>query len=129
MGEIPDKLFFKIGEVSSITELEPHILRYWESEFKFLHPRKSDAGRRLYAKRDIERILKIKKLLHEEGYTIQGAKKKLRERDEDLDGKPETPPPPRKGIQQTLNFGGKDTGGMLEEIKEDIKKVLTLLSR
>jgi len=129
MSEIPDKLFFKIGEVSSITELEPHILRYWESEFKFLHPRKSDAGRRLYAKRDIERILKIKKLLHEEGYTIQGAKKKLKERDEDLDEKPAAPAPPRTVIQETLNFSGKDAGGMLKEIKEDLKKVLTLLSR
>lgn len=128
MGEIPDKLFFKIGEVSSITQLEPHILRYWESEFKFLHPRKSDAGRRLYGKRDIELILKIKKLLHEEGYTIQGAKKKLKGR-EDPEEKPEAPHLPRKGIQRTLNFDGTDTGGMLEEIKEDIKKVLTLLSR
>lgn len=80
--EIPDKLYFKIGEVSRITGVKPHVLRYWESEFGAFSPNKSRSRQRLYQRRDIELILRLKKLLYQEGYTLSGARKKLREKDE-----------------------------------------------
>ncbi|MBI3815656.1 MAG: MerR family transcriptional regulator [Nitrospinae bacterium] len=75
--EIPDKLFFKIGEVAEIAEIEPHVLRYWESEFGLLKPEKSKTGQRVYRKKDIETVLEIKRLLYEERFSIEGAKKRL----------------------------------------------------
>jgi len=74
---IPEKLFFKIGEVCDITGIQAHVLRYWESEFPMLAPQKSRAGQRTYRKRDVEMVLRIKELLYEDQYTIAGAKKKL----------------------------------------------------
>jgi len=74
---IPDKLFFRIGEVSEIVGVEPHVLRYWESEFKTLRPTRVGSRRRLYRRKDIELILKIKELLYEKKFTIAGAKKAL----------------------------------------------------
>ncbi|MDO3380008.1 MerR family transcriptional regulator [Geoalkalibacter halelectricus] len=76
---IPDKLYFKIGEVSRITGVKPHVLRYWESEFGAFSPVKSRSQQRLYRRKDIELVLRLKKLLYEEGFTIAGARKKLRE--------------------------------------------------
>lgn len=72
---IPDKMYFKIGEVSDITGLEAHVLRFWESEFKNIKPRRTSTGQRMYRKNDIELILYIKHLLHNEKFTIQGARK------------------------------------------------------
>lgn len=77
--EIPDKLFFKIGEVSKLTDVKPHVLRYWESEFPMLNPPKNRAAQRVYRKKDIETILLIKALLYDENYTISGARKRMRE--------------------------------------------------
>ncbi len=74
-----ERLFYRIGEVSRITGLKPHVLRYWESEFKVIKPYKGGSLQRLYRKKDLDLILKIKKLLHEEGFTIAGAKKKIRD--------------------------------------------------
>ncbi len=74
---IPEKLFFKIGEVCEITDVQAHVLRYWESEFSMLAPQKNRAGQRTYRKRDVEMVLRIKELLYEDQYTIAGAKKKL----------------------------------------------------
>src|SRR5215213_337912 len=74
---IPDKLFFKIGEVCDITGIQAHVLRYWESAFPTLAPQKNRAGQRTYRKRDVEMALRIKELLYEDQYTIAGAKKKL----------------------------------------------------
>ncbi|HEX9759103.1 MAG TPA: MerR family transcriptional regulator [Nitrospiria bacterium] len=74
-----EKVFFKIGEVSHITGLEPYVLRFWEAEFSTLHPRKNRGGQRVYIDRDIQVILRIKKMLYEEGFTIAGAKKKINE--------------------------------------------------
>jgi DNA-binding transcriptional MerR regulator len=74
---IPEKLFFKIGEVCDITEVQAHVLRYWESEFPTLAPQKNRAGQRTYRRRDVEMVLRIKELLYEDQYTIAGAKKKL----------------------------------------------------
>ncbi len=74
---IPDKLYFKIGEVCEITGVQPHVLRYWETEFPQLAPEKNRAGQRVYKRRDIELILRIKKLLYEDKFTIAGARKRL----------------------------------------------------
>lgn len=74
---IPDKLFYKIGEVSSIADIESYVLRYWESEFSFLKPRKNKAGQRVYTRKDLETVLKIKNLLYKEKYTIAGVKNKF----------------------------------------------------
>ncbi|HEX9880415.1 MAG TPA: MerR family transcriptional regulator [Candidatus Binatia bacterium] len=76
---LPDKLYFKIGEVSSLVGVKPYVLRYWETEFEVLKPGKAPSRHRLYKKRDVELLLEIKKLLYAEGYTIEGARKKLRE--------------------------------------------------
>ena len=73
----PDKLFYKIGEVSRIVGVEPYVLRYWETEFPFLKPRKNKSGQRVYIKRDVEVLLKIKRLLYQERYTIEGVRKRL----------------------------------------------------
>jgi DNA-binding transcriptional MerR regulator len=75
--KIPSKLFFKIGEVCELTDTQPYVLRYWESEFPALAPAKNNSGQRIYRRRDIETVLRIKTLLYEEGFTIAGAKKKL----------------------------------------------------
>jgi len=75
--EIPKKSFYKIGEVCSLTDTQPYVLRFWESEFPQLAPNKSRTGQRIYRSRDVEMILEIKKLLYDEGYTIAGARKKL----------------------------------------------------
>ena len=73
------KRYYRIGEVSKITDVKPYVLRYWESEFRWMAPQKSRSKQRLYRKRDIEMILLIKKLLYEQRFTIAGARKKLRE--------------------------------------------------
>ncbi len=75
--QIPNKLFFKIGEVCEITDTQPYVLRYWESEFPALAPAKNSSGQRIYRRKDIETVLRIKQLLYEEGFTIAGAKKRL----------------------------------------------------
>jgi DNA-binding transcriptional MerR regulator len=74
---IPDKLFYKIGEVSRIVGVEPYVLRYWETEFPFLKPRKAKSGQRVYIKKDVEFLLYIKRLLYQERYTIEGVRKRL----------------------------------------------------
>jgi DNA-binding transcriptional MerR regulator len=74
---IPDKLFFKIGEVCDLVGVQAHVLRYWESEFPTLQPQKNRAGQRTYRRKDVEMALRIKELLYDEGFTIAGAKRKL----------------------------------------------------
>jgi len=74
---IPEKLFFKIGEVCELAGVQAHVLRYWESEFPMLAPQKNRAGQRVYRKRDVEIALRVKELLYEDQYTIAGAKKRL----------------------------------------------------
>ena len=75
--EIPDKLYFKIGEVSELLGVEPYVLRYWETEFTALAPKKSGTGHRLYRRKDVELLLRIKHLLYEKKYTIEGARMAL----------------------------------------------------
>src|SRR6478735_395093 len=75
--EIPDKLYFKIGEVSELLGVEPYVLRYWESEFPVLSPKKSGTGHRLYRRKDVELLLRIKHLLYDKRFTIEGARQSL----------------------------------------------------
>lgn len=76
---IPDKLFFRIGEVARLTEVPPYVLRYWESEFKLLRPRKNHAGQRVYRKHEVQLVLRIRSLLYEDRLTLEGAKKRLQQ--------------------------------------------------
>src|SRR3984893_13426796 len=75
--EIPDKLYFRIGEVSRLAGIKPYVLRFWETEFSSLGPKKSGKGHRLYRRKDVELVLEIKRLLYEKRYTIEGARKYL----------------------------------------------------
>ena len=76
--QLPDKLYFRIGEVATIVGVEPHVLRYWETEFRSIRPEKSRKGQRVYSRRDVDTLLKVKELLYGHRYTIAGAKRKLR---------------------------------------------------
>jgi DNA-binding transcriptional MerR regulator len=116
-SRFPDKLFYRIGDVSEITGIKPHILRYWEAEFRVLHPRKNDAGQRLYERRDVELVLEIKKLLYEQRYTISGAKKFLARRHQQA---------------PTKSRPGKVPGDMSAALKmccQELRSLLALLER
>jgi DNA-binding transcriptional MerR regulator len=76
--ELPDKLYFKIGEVAKLVGVKPYVLRYWETEFPSIRPGKTRSQHRLYRRRDVEMLLEIRRLLHDERYTIEGAKRRLR---------------------------------------------------
>ena len=78
---IPDKHYFKIGEVAELAGVEPYVIRYWESEFRSLRPQKSRTNQRLFRRKDVERILEIRRLLYEEGYKIEGARRRLEGRE------------------------------------------------
>jgi DNA-binding transcriptional MerR regulator len=79
MIKIPEKRYFKIGEVSKLTGVKPYVLRYWESEFKIISPRKSNGKQRVYTREEVDTILVIKNLLYKDGFTLEGAKKKIKE--------------------------------------------------
>lgn len=114
--KLPDKIYFKIGEVSRIIGVEPYVLRYWETEFKVLKPGKAPSQHRLYKKRDVELLLDIKRLLYNEGYTIEGARKKLKQ------GKKED--------RQQLRLPLSDTKykNTLVRIKKDLQSLRKILS-
>jgi DNA-binding transcriptional MerR regulator len=76
-GSLPPKLYFRIGEVAELVGVEPHVLRYWEREFRSIRPTKSAKGQRVYSRRDVESLMRVRELLYSEGFTIAGAKKKL----------------------------------------------------
>ena len=108
--KIPDKLFFKIGEVAELASVEQHVLRYWEDEFDALQPNKNRSGQRLYEKKDVELVLEIKSLLHTDKYTIAGAMKKLKES--------------KKNAQLSLGF---DRGLFLNQKKNIISELKSIL--
>jgi DNA-binding transcriptional MerR regulator len=95
---IPDKLYFKIGEVSDITDVPAYVLRFWESEFKRIAPKRTTSGQRLYRKSDIDLILKIKDLLYNKKFTIQGARRFLH------GGTPSLPPNDRETLLKEIRF-------------------------
>ena len=82
---IPDRMFFRIGDVSALVGVESHVLRFWESEFPSLAPRKTNSGQRQYRRKDVETVIAIKRLLYDEGYTIAGARRALRSKREPSD--------------------------------------------
>ena len=84
---VPDKLFFRIGEAAEIVGVETHVLRYWESEFK-MRPQRSESGQRMFRRKDIARFLRIRRLLHDEGFTIAGARKALSAKGSDVVSNP-----------------------------------------
>ncbi len=116
-GTIPDKLYFKIGEVKQITGVEPHVLRYWEAEFKIIRPQRASSKQRLYRRVDVENILTIKKLLHEEGYTVQGARKLLTEKKGGPKSRPEAKIP------------GAGARSILAELRNDLKQLKEMLEK
>jgi len=126
--QIPNKLFFKIGEVCEITDTQPYVLRYWESEFAALAPAKNSSGQRIYRRRDIETVLRIKQLLYEEGFTIAGAKKRL---EAELTGRVETPQGPAAAAAADKGEGHAEdrTRAALVEVREQLREMLTLLNR
>jgi len=112
--EIPDKLYFKIGEVSDLLGVEAYVLRYWESEFSVLSPKKSGTGHRLYRRKDVELLLRIKYLLYEKKFTIEGARQSLQ--DEAKAGKPKP-----KRVQQDL------FEDPLTEIRRELVQIVQML--
>jgi len=102
----PEKLFYKIGEVGKITGVQTYVLRYWETEFPFLKPRKNRSGQRVYTRKDLEVVFEIKRLLYEERYTIEGVRKRLY---------------PSELLRQPQHFSSQSTS---QEITEKVKRRL-----
>lgn len=115
--EIPDKLYFKIGEVGEILGVEPYVLRYWETEFPQLAPKKSGTGHRLYRRKDVELLLRIKHLLYEKRYTIEGARQTIQTENK-------APKSKGKRVQQGQLFASADP---LTDIRRELADILTLL--
>ncbi len=113
---IPQKLYFRIGEVSELTKTKSYVLRFWETEFPVLKPVKSRTGHRLYRREDVQTVLEIKRLLYEQGFTIEGARRQL---NKDAKGEEE---------QKEL-FKTNSDGAALRVIRRELQSILTLLSR
>ncbi len=114
---IPEKLYFRMGEVSRLTKIEPYVLRFWESKFPKLKPHKARSGHRLYRREDVKIVLTIKDLLYRQGFTIAGAKKRL------LDQTRKT-----STVSGMTKFKGKEPGE-LRVVKQELQGILTFLSR
>jgi DNA-binding transcriptional MerR regulator len=133
---IPEKLFFKIGEVCELAGVQAHVLRYWESEFPMLAPQKNRAGQRVYRKRDVEMALRIKELLYEDQYTIAGAKKrlandlrgggKLKVVGAEEDGQPESAP---VEFNEGEMFKPAEERQGLKQLATELRELLTLLEQ
>lgn len=121
--KIPDKLYFKIGEVADIAGVKPHVLRYWESEFAAIRPSKSRSKQRLYRRQDIELILRLKDLLYNQGFTISGARKQLRRKPAAAEARPEEKPAQATAGQMALPLGASLNRPLLKEIKQDIRRL------
>jgi DNA-binding transcriptional MerR regulator len=109
----PDEKLYKIGEVCKLADVQPYVLRYWETEFPQLAPNKSGGGQRLYTRREIDTILRIKELLYREGFTIAGAKKKL-----------ETETAPSKSAPEA-----RTTPDLLANVKKELREILRMLEQ
>jgi len=118
-GQIPNKLYFKIGEVSEITGIKPYVLRYWETEFNIVKPSKTRSNQRLYKRKEVELILEIKQLLYNEKFTIAGAKKILMERSKKKIGK--------AGEQMAMSFSEQEFVEILKKIKKDVLEIKKLV--
>ena len=123
--QIPDKLYFKIGEVSSLAGLEPYVLRYWETEFSDIAPLKSRTNQRLYKKKDVESVLKIKHLLYDERFTIDGARRRLKEASRRKSAGAESGP--QLGLH--LDQAGENAGNGFGPIKKELLGLLKEMER
>lgn len=114
--EIPDKFYFKIGEVSSLLDVKPYVVRFWESEFR-LSPSKNRSRHRIYKRQEVETLIEIKRLLYDERFTIEGARKKLKERMKE------------KHQQFGLSLEEKQFKTVLKKVKKDLAKIREMLAR
>jgi len=114
--DIPDKLYFKIGEVADLLGVEPYVLRYWETEFPVLSPKKSGTGHRLYRRKDVELLLRIKHLLYDKRFTIEGARQSLQAE--------ARAPKKRAARQEQRELFAEDP---LPEIRRELADILTIL--
>jgi DNA-binding transcriptional MerR regulator len=116
---LPDRLFFKIGEVAKLAGVEPHVIRYWEQEFRSIRPRKTRGGHRYYQRRDVELILLIKRLLHEERFTVEGARRRLQRLGREPLPEPEPPAlDDREALLADLRALRSELVAMLDSIDE-----------
>ncbi len=139
MTDIPNKIYFRIGEVSRLIAVEPYVLRYWESEFPDIKPSKSKSGQRLYRRKDVEILLKIKELLYEERYTIDGAKRRLKDFGKEKDALSAKAADIKDDNHQMEAFPMDDVNGdlmhtspsfakILQKVKRDLESVLHILN-
>ena len=117
--DLPDKLYFKIGEVAKLVGVKPYVLRYWETEFPAIRPGKTRSKHRLYRRRDVEALLEIKRLLHNERYTIEGAKRRLKTVVK------AAAPEPR--LQLSLPLGERTYRNALVRLRQDLQALYDLL--
>jgi DNA-binding transcriptional MerR regulator len=117
--EIPDKLYFRIGEVAKLAGIKPYVLRFWESEFSGLGPKKSGTGHRLYRRKDVELVLEIKRLLYEKRFTIEGARKVLESKPKREGAK--SAPARRQGELFSA------TATLYQDVRRELKQILELL--
>src|ERR1700734_3907759 len=116
--EIPDKLYFRIGEVSRLAGIKPYVLRFWETEFSSLGPKKSGKGHRLYRRKDVELVLEIKRLLYDKRYTIEGPRKYLDSGSRELGPKSSSAAAAKAARSQPALFG--DAGPVLDAIRKEL---------
>jgi DNA-binding transcriptional MerR regulator len=111
------KLYYRIGEVSDIVGVQPHVLRYWETEFRTIRPQKSSKGQRVYSRRDVEKLLRVKDLLKNQGFTIAGARKRLSE-------------PGARGPDEApeVDHGAKNMRKVLLGLRQDLMRMLDALA-
>jgi DNA-binding transcriptional MerR regulator len=130
---IPDRLYFKIGDVARICGLETYVLRFWESQFPQLKPNKSGTGQRLYRRREVELVLEIKRLVHKEGYTLAGARHALEQhgrRRIPQEAKPEPPPPPSNlpKLVQEADRRRDAAAATIGHARAELREILGLLT-
>jgi DNA-binding transcriptional MerR regulator len=125
--ELPNKLYFRIGEVAKILGVKPYVLRYWETEFSVLKPGKTPSRHRLYRKRDVETLLEIKRLLYEEGFTIAGAKKRIKENEKEESPQAPSTPPVLPTLQDPLP-SADNYRQLLHEVREELLALHAKLS-
>ncbi len=137
-SRLPPKLYFRIGEVASLVGVEPHVLRYWEREFRSIRPTKSAKGQRVYSRRDVENLMRVRELLYQEGFTIAGAKKKLERgpareiglaREAEARNEKQAEKAPEKAtVQATNGEGSKRMRTLLSEMRAEVEAFLAELA-
>ena len=131
LEEIPDKLYFRIGEVAKLAGVKQYVLRFWESEFPGLGPKKSGAGHRLYRRKDVEMVLEIKRLLYEKRFTIEGARQWLDDRPKGAAAvsaaSAKGEPKKKRQAEQGSLFGAGPSPEVMAEMREELKALLELL--